>query len=429
MALSLLVSSTLSILYSGAIVVLGLYKIFKTKNADGSAHLFAAFVIGVEVLFRMSSGALGYEFGKYATMMFLIFGLMVERRKRATPVTFIVFLLLLLPSIFVLDYPTFDDARQEISFNLSGPICVGISVIYFYKRKLNPAQLRRVLITILYPITALSIYLYFRSGDLEGIKYTTESNFQASGGFGPNQVSTVFGLGILVIAISYFLNIRLFRIKYLNIILLFTFLIRGLATFSRGGVIAPLTAVILCIIIMTLTNQKFYLRIGKIVYAFLLLATAAFLGFNYVNDISGGLLEMRFKGESKSAVDKEANLFNGRDDILMEDLNVFSKNVLLGVGPGMSGAKREEYGGNGVEAHVEFSRLLSEHGIFGLVAVLILVFFPVVNFAKLNSIDDKILLILCVVFSLLTMAHAATRIAAPCFMYGFAYINLIRIRK
>ena len=426
---TLLTSSSLSLVYSGAILVYGLYKIFVTKNAYGAAHIISAFVVGIEVLFRMNSGGLGYEFGKYATILFLVFGMMMEKKKRPIPYPFVVFILLLLPSILVVDYPTFDETRQMVSFNLSGPICLGISVIYFYKRKIPVAQLRKIFLSIIYPIAAMSIYLYLRSGDLKNIEFDTDSNFETSGGFGPNQVSTVFGLGILVIAIAYFLNIKLFTIKYLNIALLFIFLVRGLATFSRGGVIAPAVAIVLCIVIMSLTTPNFHARIGKIVYSFLIIFTAAFVGFNYVNDASRGLLEMRFSGESKYDKTKDRNLFSGRDEIFIEDLEVFKQNMFLGVGPGMAMEKREELSGYEVSAHVEYSRMISEHGLFGFVALFILLGFPVVTFFKLKSTDDKILLILCTVFVFVTLAHAATRVAVPCFIYGLGFANLVRIRK
>ncbi|MEZ4824442.1 MAG: hypothetical protein R2942_19440 [Ignavibacteria bacterium] len=62
------------------------------------------------------------------------------------------------------------------------------------------------MLAMLYPIAAMSIFVYFRSGSLEEATFTTESNFQTSGGFGPNQVSTIFGLGILIMPFHIFLE-------------------------------------------------------------------------------------------------------------------------------------------------------------------------------------------------------------------------------
>lgn len=419
--------SKLSTIYSVIIVVYGLYRIFTKKNADGAAHMVAAYVVGIEVLFRMNSGGFGYEFGKYAVIILLMMGLIVEKRKKIIPFAYIGFIVLLLPSILFVNYPTFEFTRQMVAFNLSGPICLGISAIYFYRRKLNRVQLRKLLLSLLYPISAMAVFLYFKTGSLDELQFTTDSNFMASGGFGPNQVSTILGLGILIIAASYFLNIRLFRFKYMNMILLATFVVRGLATFSRGGMLAPLIAVVLCIIIMTLSDAQFQSKVNTIVYAVLATFTIGFVGFNYVNDVSGGLLEKRFKGESMYNAEKK-DLLSGRDEIFKEDLEVFEENIFTGVGPGMARSARAEMGGVESAAHIEYSRMLAEHGIFGLIAILVMLIFPVKTFFKMNSTDDKILLILCIAFVFVTLGHAAMRTAAPAFIYGLAFINIVKVR-
>lgn len=427
-AMVMLFNSKLSVVYSLIILLAGVYAIFKNKNMDGAAHIYAAYVVGIEVLLRMNSGGFGYEYGKYATIVFLVLGILVGKRNRKLPVSFIAFILLLVPSIFFVDYPTFDMSRQMVSFNISGPVTLGIAGIYFYRRRIPIQQLRKTFLAMLYPIIAMSIFVYFRSGSLEDVDFTTESNFQASGGFGPNQVSTMFGLGILIIAAAYFLNIRLFRVKNLNIILLLAFLIRGLATFSRGGMLAPIVAIILCVVIMSVTDASFQEKMSRVVYIFMALFIVSVVGFYYVNEVSGGLLEMRFKGESM--YDKEkSNMFSGRLEIFEEDIEVFQDNVLTGVGPGMASEKRAEISGVFAAAHIEYSRLLAEHGLFGIIAILIMVLFPVSTFFKLKSGDEKILLILCSVFVFITLGHAAMRLAAPGFVYGLGFIYIFRKRR
>lgn len=428
LTLGLVFNSKLSEVYAIIILIYGMFRIFNKKNADGSAHIMAGYVVGIEVLFRMNSGGFGYEFGKYAVMLFLVIGILVSEKKKKIPFLFVAFILAMLPSVIFADYPTFEFERQMISFNLAGPVCLGISVIYFHKRRLSLIQMRKLLLAILYPITGMAFFLYFRSGTLENVEFTTESNFQASGGFGPNQVSTILGLGILIIAIAYFLGIRLFRMKYLNIILLMLFLVRGLATFSRGGMIAPLAAIVVCIIIMSITNPQFQARMNKVFYAFMIICVVGFLGFNYVNDVSGGLLEMRFKGESMYNKQK-SNLLSGRDNIFMNDLEIFQDNVLTGVGPGNAGEVREQTAGiTAAAAHIEYSRLLAEHGLFGIFAIFVMLLFPVKTFFQLRSVDDKVLLIMCTVFVFISLGHSAMRTASPGFIYGLAYINLVRQR-
>ncbi|HMS64791.1 MAG TPA: O-antigen ligase family protein [Ignavibacteria bacterium] len=426
-ALSMLADKNLSLVLSVLILLIGIARIISKKNTDGSAHLFAGYVVGIEVLFRMNAGGIGYEYGKYAVIIFFVTAMIFERSKKNIPPAFIIFMLLLIPSIFIAKFPTFDETRQLVSFNLSGPTALFVSVIYFYQRKVPIAQLKKLFLAILYPIVGMSIFIFFRSGSLEDAKFTTESNFQTSGGFGPNQVSTMFGLGVLIIAAAYFLRIRLFRIKYLEVVILFGLIIRGFATFSRGGVLAPIISILFCIAVMSFTDSKFQAKIGKTVYAFIGIVIVLAAGFYYVNDISGGKLELRYKGESMYNEDK-SNLFSGRDELLMEDIEIFQKNLLLGVGPGMASQYRYEISGIETSAHIEFSRLLSEHGLLGLISILIIIIFPINYFFKLNNPDNKIILLLCTMFVFITMSHAAMRTAVPGFIYGLAYIFIIRPR-
>ena len=57
----------------------------------------------------------------------------------------------------------------------------------------------------------------------------------------------------------------------------------------------------------------------------------------------------------------------GRAQIYKIDLDIFSDYLLTGCGPGQANNLREIYGyGKVVAAHTEFSRMLAEHGILGL---------------------------------------------------------------
>ncbi|MBK8551413.1 MAG: hypothetical protein IPL53_10295 [Ignavibacteria bacterium] len=51
---------------------------------------------------------------------------------------------------------------------------------------------------------------------------------------------------------------------------------------------------------------------------------------------------------------------------------------------------------------------------------------PISYFFKLKSTDDRILLIMCVAFTCMTLGHSAMRTASPGFMYGLAFLHLVR---
>ena len=67
------------------------------------------------------------------------------------------------------------------------------------------------------------------------------------------------------------------------------------------------------------------------------------------------------------------------------------------------------------------TRMLAEHGSLGLIALLILLFTPLIIY-----VGDKTQLfaVIFTVFWLLTFNHAAMRIAAPEFVYSLALLKV-----
>jgi len=65
--------------------------------------------------------------------------------------------------------------------------------------------------------------------------------------------------------------------------------------------------------------------------------------------------------------------------------------------------------------------MLSEHGFFGIILIIILFFFPL----KLYFNDlDNIYILPFFIFWLFTINHSATRIAAPSFIYALALLKI-----
>ena len=78
-------------------------------------------------------------------------------------------------------------------------------MLFFSSIQLSPAQLRWVAISLLAPIisiaTVAAYSLQAALADPEFDFYGGSSNAAASGGFGPNQVSAILGLGIVAIGV------------------------------------------------------------------------------------------------------------------------------------------------------------------------------------------------------------------------------------
>ena len=65
-----------------------------------------------------------------------------------------------------------------------------------------------------YPLIATLVYMFLYTPSIKAVVTSTESNFQTSGGFGPNQVSTILGLGMFLFFFQ--INVGLFYIKEKN---------------------------------------------------------------------------------------------------------------------------------------------------------------------------------------------------------------------
>lgn len=90
------------------------------------------------------------------------------------------------------------DIKKALVFNLSGPFCLAISSIYMFKRKIVFTDLQNILTIIGLPIITTVVYLFLYNPSVKDVVTGTSSNFETSGGFGPNQVSTILGLGMFI---------------------------------------------------------------------------------------------------------------------------------------------------------------------------------------------------------------------------------------
>lgn len=94
---------------------------------------------------------------------------------------------------------------------------------------------------------------------------------------------------------------------------------------------------------------------------------------------------------------------------------------ILGVGAGMGKEIRKEAFGQEAASHNEITRMLSEHGLFGVFGLLILLITPLVLY--INN-RQHLYFFSFYIFWLLTINHAAMRIAAPAFVYALALLSV-----
>jgi O-antigen ligase len=402
----------------------GIYFIIKNKNKNNEALIMSAYVVGVEVLLRMTDGMILNEFGKYSIMTFMFLG-MVYSGFSNKAILFWFFLLLLIPSIVLstvsLDFET--DIRKAIAFNISGPVCLGISSIYCYQRKISFDRLLGVITAFSLPLVAIVVYLFLYTPSVRDVVTGTQSNFETSGGFGPNQVSTILGLGIFIFFVQLLLNSKSKLLQLVNAGLVLVFAFRGIVTFSRGGVMTAVVMVFLLLMVLYFQasfNTK--PKIGLIII-FSFLAGLGVWGYSSLQ--TGGLINKRYANQDAAGRAKKSQL-TGRETLIASELQMFLDNPILGVGVGRNKEIRQKETGIQSASHNEITRMLAEHGSLGLINLMILFFTPI--FLFMNN-RQNIFALSFLAFWLLTINHAAMRLAAPAFVYALSLLKVYTVEK
>jgi O-antigen ligase len=142
--------------------------------------------------------------------------------------------------------------------------------------------------------------------------------------------------------------------------------------------------------------------------------------WSYTSTQTDGLIEKRYANQDASGRVKESQL-TGREEIFTNEINSFINNPIFGIGVAKGVEDRLNLTQEVALSHSEISRMMAEHGMFGIVALLVLLFTPIVLF-----LDNRqhIFLWCFIVFWLLTINHAAMRISAAAFIYSLSLFKV-----
>ncbi len=401
------------------IVLFFFFLIVNKANKNDEALLAAAYITGAELFFRMTGGAIFYESGKYLVILFLVVGIFYRgTSKRTFPYWLYIFLLV--PGVFFsamnLNFDT--DFRNAIAFNLSGPITVGIVGVYCFFRKISLNRIHHIFLAIMLPIITLTVYLFLYTPSIRDALSGTASNFAASGGFGPNQVSTILGLGAIILFIRLF-TIKSRLINIIDLILLMLVCYRGLVTFSRGGMVSALICCVAFLIIYMYYADAF--TKAKLLPKIILISAVLIITWVFTSVLTFGLIDKRYNNQDAAGRVKQ-DVTTGRAELMETELDAFFSAPLTGIGIGKIKEYREERLGKSAATHNEISRLLSEHGLPGLIALFIIALSPLLYwlFYKPN-----IYFFAFYFFWLLTISHSSMRLAAPGFIYGLCLLYIL----
>ncbi|MEP6993952.1 MAG: O-antigen ligase family protein [Acidobacteriota bacterium] len=402
------------VFHAGAALAVGLLWAFAGRHPWRVAYA-AAYIAGAEVLWRMTGAPIFWEYSKYAVGLLFLIGRFRFGGGKAPAVPLIYFLLLLPSTVLTLSDP-WPIAFNNLSFNLSGPFALMSSILFFWRLRISKAQYRRLLLVVVAPICGVSALTFQglrQSGPI--IRFGTQSNYASSGGFAPNQVSAVLGLGFAFMAL-YLVTAPSRPVLRLALMgMMMAFAAQSAMTFSRGG---------LYLAVGSLLAASAYLwrepgpRRRFLVGAVFVAVSAVLVVLPRLLAFTEGAILTRFAETSTT----------GRYEIVQADLLTWLEHPIAGVGPGRAASGRARFFRE-VASHTEFTRLLAEHGLFGLAAIVCLTILIRRALRRRGGTTARGLRGAMITWSTLFMLVDGMRLAAPAFVFGLSFVEILHRRS
>ena len=320
------ISFIVATVHALTILALGLWFILRDKQPVRLIYL-TGYIATADVLWRMTKAAVFWEYGKYLLCLLFLLG-MVKWRGRARQFLPLLYGILLLPSVFfTVSSHSLLESRLDISMNLSGPISLAIAALFFSGVKLGRQEISKLIFYTILPITGVAFLAIFKIYMVSDITFTFNSNATTSGGFGPNQVSAILGLGALLCWLFIITQKKFTTVCWIMSGLMVWFLTQAILTFSRGGVYNFMLVAPLATLYLMRKSQKV---LSILVLSALIVSIFVFLVIPKMEQFTGGKLGARFSDTGTT----------GRWELIKLDLELWEKNFLFGVGPGMSASER-----------------------------------------------------------------------------------------
>lgn len=371
----------------------------------------AAYIVGAEVLWRMTNAQVFWEFGKYATSVIFIVAILRNRLFQGSILMLLYFELLLPSAALTLVSLDFAAAQDHISFNLSGPLALTASAWFFSHLQLSSKRIQRLFIVVIGPVVGAGTIALYATMTNSNIVFENMSNKVTSGGFGPNQVAGALGLGTLLALLCVINDQEGLKYKFLMLGTVVFLAVQSALTFSRGGLYNAVGAALLAswyLLRDARSRAKFILVIG------VLFIVANFILLPYLDTFTGGAFSTRFQNTNLTK----------RDVLILGDLKIWDEHPVLGIGVGQADIYREQFFRRSA-AHTEFTRLLAEHGIFGLGSIALLLIAGAQNLRRGRTAKEKAIIASLIGWSFLFMLDKAMRLVAPSFIFGLTFATFL----
>ena len=404
LVLAMKLSPIVATVHAWATIAYALSRVIRVRSPEGIVVVMG-YVVACEPLWRAARAMIFYESGKYMVAFLSLLTILRFRLASRGKKVSLVYFALLLPALLVL--PEFD--RKEVSFNLSGPFALALATFFFGTLRLSTATFGRLFVAMLLPISGLAFLGTFFTVTTEDIDFY--SSKVASGGLGQNQASSILGLGALLAFLYLVIDRRHPTMRALVAALGLWCAGQGALTFSRGGVITAVGAAAAAGFFLLRDRRS---RGGVVLRGMMVAVLAIFVLVPILDSVTGGAFSERFSSAS----------LTGRDQIIEADLIAFRENPILGTGPGES-EKYHALTFRYSSTHTEYSRLLAEHGLFGLAALVLLVWMSYARWRRPAPLLTQAFTAAFTVWSLLFMFHAAMRMAAVSFIFALGAAMLV----
>ncbi|HYF47525.1 MAG TPA: O-antigen ligase family protein [Acidimicrobiales bacterium] len=389
------------------------------RNAEAMTCI-AAYVGASDVLWRMTSASVPWEVSKIALIViFAIAAARIVRRPRRIGLPLLSLILLAPSAVVTLErFGLGPNGRERLSFELAAHVALVFGVVVLGNLRVERQTLAGILWVIIGPVVtvntiATSGTIGLQAGDYAG----NLSNTAASGGYGPNQVSALIGVGAMLAIFLVFFDRRP-PLRLFAAVLAVWFLAQSALTFSRGGSFNIVVALIVAI--------PFFLRTAQMAMRFFAAAALGALVIGLVmvpviQGITGNQFGERFTSSDPTL----------RTDLMRSELEAWGENIALGVGVGMMERTVEDEGAAErgelpeLPTHTEYTRLLAEHGLLGLGVILVLIGLGFRAVRRQTLLDGRIFSIVLVAWCATEVGHSATRLGLVPLLFALASIQVV----
>lgn len=415
---------SLSVLWGYVVIGTGVATVLLGNRSSMLPLFVLTYLCGGEMMWRLLfvAPALPYEVGKYA--LFLIAAIGTIRRYKSVrdwPAIPLLFLLCLLPSMIMwVGDEDLTFARKAFFGTLLPPIVLAIGTIYIQGRKLDHATATRLALIIIAPIVSVVAIATYNTWIQESrglLYFGRSSNVDAAGGTGPNQVSNTLAFGALFCWLV-IVHSQVSQAKRLVLTGLAVWMVgQALLTFSRGGVVTLGVSIATSVLVsLSITKGRTGFPVRNLLWLGLIALVVALVIWPWAERFTSGRLSERY--------DTAETDTSGRTEIAMAEIEMWKSSPILGIGIGKVREETENYLTFGAASHTEFTRLLAEHGVFGLMAVILFFAGLWQNLVRAKDVRARSWIAGLGVFAILYMSQAATRTIAPVIAYMLTWAVL-----